>query len=265
VDVTWYDERNSIGCNGISDDGDLGIDEERLNGMDDDGDMLIDEDLCDIHVDVYMARTPHTFGGFTLFGTNVQVTPGPFGEPNTPFPMTIGEYLGAGSDSLRAYVAWADTRNGDNDIFYDTVTDLDTDGDGTPDGIDCAPADGGLRLPPTVVKNVTPTLSMSGNVTISWTSLDPRAGYATRYDIVTGLLTQLTADGDYRNSTCLVDDHQDTPYVDTRGNPPPGDAYYYLIRAFGCGSGTYGPSSPTDPRVGLDDGAASIPIPDPCP
>ncbi len=265
VDVTWYDERNSIGCNGLDDDGDTLIDEERLNGMDDDGDTLIDEDLCGVHVDVYLARTPHSFGGFTLFGPSVQVTPSPFSEPTTPFPMTIGEYLGTGSDSLHTYAAWADTRNGDNDILYSTVTDLDSDGDRITDGIDCAPADPGLRLRPTVVKNLTPTLAMSGNVTLSWTSQDPQAGSSTRYDIVTGLLGQLTADGDYRSSSCLVDDHPDTPYVDTRPNPPVGDAYYYLIRAVGCGSGTYDPSSPTDPRVGLEDGSASLPNPDPCP
>jgi hypothetical protein len=163
-------------------------------------------------------------------------------------------------------VAWADTRNGDNDILYDTVTDVDSDGDKITDGWDCAPADGGVRFRPVVVKNVTATATMSGNVSISWNSQDPHAGSATRYDIVSGLASQLALDGDYRSSVCLVDDHPDTPYLDTRPNPPPGDAYYYLLRAVNpCGSGSYGPSSPSDPRNGLEDGATTLPSPDPCP
>jgi len=266
VDVTWYDERNSIGCDGMDDDFDGRIDEERTNGVDDDGDFLIDEDICDVRVDVYMARTANTAGVMTFFSPNVRVTASSFLEPGTPFPATIGEYLGSGSDLPRTYVAWTDTRNGDNDIYRDTVTDIDFDGDGMADGLDCSPADPAVRLKPLEVLNLAPTQTVMGNTQVAWTSEDPVAGAATRYDIVSGLASQLALDGDFRSSACLVDDHPDTPYTDTRGNPPAGDAYYYVIRAVNpCGSGTYGnpPSGPS--RAGLEDGAASLPYPDPCP
>ena len=98
---------------------------------------------------------------------------------------------------------------------------------------------------------VTP-IPASTNVTVSWTSQDAVTGSSTDYDIVTGLASQLNADGDYSRASCLISDDADTPYVDTRPNPPPGDAYYYLVRAENpCRSGGYGHTSPSDPRAAL--------------
>ena len=267
VDVSWYDERSSIGCNGLDDDADTRIDEELPDGIDNDGDTRIDEDICETRIDVFTARTTDIPNFGTTFSPNMRVTNRSFRPPPSPYPGFLGDYLALASDPNTTFAAWADTRNGHNDIYAGAVMDMDSDGDGELDYTDCNPANPTVARRPGVVQNLQLNpVSMSTNTTLTWTSQDSVAGVATVYDIVTGLLSVLTTDGDYRNSSCLVDDQADTPYTDTRGNPPPGDAYYYLPRAVNqCGSGTYGPTSPTDPRIGLEDGFASLPNPDPCP
>jgi hypothetical protein len=270
VDVIWYGERNSIGCDGIDNDipPDSRIDEELPDGIDNDLDGLTDEDICDIRIDVYTARSVNTPSIPSVFTPNRRVTTTSFLAPSVTFPNFLGDYIGLASDRDNRYAAWTDTRNGQNDVFSDVILDQDSDGDLELDGTDCSPVDPTTKLKPVVVANLTPAPdpNNAANTILSWTSQDPPAGTATRYDIVTGLLSQLNSDGDYRQSTCLVNDHPDTPYTDTRGNPPAGDAFYYVIRAMNpCGSGSYGQTGPSDPRTGLEDGSATLPNPDPCP
>jgi hypothetical protein len=49
-------------------------------------------------------------------------TIGPLPHPNS----WMGEYIGIDVDSSMAYIAWTDTRMGDSDIFFDTVTNPPT-------------------------------------------------------------------------------------------------------------------------------------------
>ena len=82
-----------------------------------------------------------------------------------------------------------------------------------------------------------------GAVRVSWISQNAPAGFATSYDVVTGLLLDLRASAGYGAATCLASGVLDTPYDDTRGNPPAGDGDYYLVRARNAyGVGTYGPT-----------------------
>ena len=65
-----------------------------------------------------------------------------------------------------------------------------------------------------------------------------------RFDVAGGLLSELRADGGAGGATCLADDLTVPRLVDPRGEPPPGEGYYILLRAEGaCESGSYGADS----------------------
>jgi hypothetical protein len=65
------------------------------------------------------------------------------------------------------------------------------------------------------------------------------------YDVVGGLVSQLRVDGGIIGALCLADDRDVPSWSDTRPDPAPGSAYYYLIRAEGpCGKGSYGHGFP---------------------
>ncbi len=264
VDIAWVDERNSIGCDYVDNDGDFFVDEERPNGLDDDGDLLVDEDVCDLRMDVYWARSVDQ-GGWATFSTNARISDVSSVHPPSNF---MGDYIGIDSDLQNDFIAWADTRtNAQGDIYFDLQPDMDSDGDGVLDLGDCSPSDPNLWGIVAEVQNVAADkVSGSTDVSLSWASQDSSTGPATRYDLVTGLLSDLRLDKDYQDASCLADNHPDSPYTDTRGNPPAADGHYVLVRAQGCGTSSYGDSSLTpDPRDGLEDGFASLPDPDPCP
>jgi hypothetical protein len=135
------------------------------------------------------------------------------------------------------------------------------------DAADCAELDAGVWAVPGVVAGVSLTKPGGTSVEVSWTSQDAVVGPSTVYDLVTGLVGDLRAVGDYRGASCLQDGQANTPYTDTRPHPATGAAYYYLVRAQNvCGTGSWGDSGEVpDPRDGLEDGSASLPDPDPCP
>ena len=144
--------------------------------------------------------------------------------------------------------------------------DTDDDGDGIADVGDCLALDGTVWAVPVEVAGV--ALSRAGtDVVVSWDSQDSGAGVATAYDLVTGLIGDLRSDGDYRDVSCLQNQQADTPYTDVRGDPAAGQGHYFLIRASNpCGMASFGDGTPIpDPRDGLEDGAVSLPYPDPCP
>ncbi len=264
VDIAWMDDRNSIGCDYVDDDGDLFADEERLNGIDDDNDFLIDEDVCELRLDVYWARSVNQ-GSWSNFSSNVRISDVSFVHPTSNF---LGDYLGITSDLQNDFVVWGDTRtNAQSDIYFDLQPDIDSDGDGVLDLNDCVASDPNLWSQVVEVQTVAiDKVAATTDATISWTSQDGSAGPATRYDLVGGLLSDLRSVGDYRNSVCVANDEPDTPYTDAQGNPPTGDGHYVLVRAQGCGSSSYGDGSLVpDPRDGLEDGFSSLPDPDPCP
>jgi hypothetical protein len=268
LDLAWYDERNSVGCNGLDDDLDGSTDEEDTDGIDNDvpPDGRVDEDVCDVHINVYHARSATLPHFATTFTPNLRVTTASFGPPAAPVPGSLGDYIAAASDPNTTYVAWADTRGGNVDVYTRAILDLDADGDGTLDAADCHPSDVRARLRPVPIQGLQMTTSGS-NVVLSWTSQNATAGAGTRYDIVRGLGSDLAADGDHRRAVCEVNDHPDTPYTYTGPPPPVGDSLYFIVAAANrCGHGTYGSSGRTpDPRAGLIDGSTSLPDPDPCP
>ena len=100
--------------------------------------------------------------------------------------------------------------------------------------------------------------------TVTGTLVAPRAlenqaasaGSGTVYDLVSGLLSSLTATGAYGSAICLANNVAGTgtpPYTDTRGLPPSGDSYYYLIRAQNsCAVASFGATGPMDPKAALD-------------
>jgi hypothetical protein len=76
--------------------------------------------------------------------------------------------------------------------------------------------------------------------------------------VVTGSLSELRANGDYRGAGCLGSFTGQA--FDDRGDPPTGDGYYYLVKGAGaCASRGYGDANgiTPDPRDDLES-------PDPC-
>jgi hypothetical protein len=93
-------------------------------------------------------------------------------------------------------------------------------------------------------------LSVSGSsaTSVGWVPEAP--GFA--YDVASGLLSALAADGGVASATCLEDDASSPPLLDGRAAPPAGDGYYYIVRSqSACGTGTYGFASSGAERVPL--------------
>jgi hypothetical protein len=53
------------------------------------------------------------------------------------------------------------------------------------------------------------------------------------YDVVSGSLSELRADGGTDSAQCLADDDVGPFHVDVRPDPPAGEGQYYMIRAVG--------------------------------
>lgn len=151
---------------------------------------------------------------------------------------------------------------------------LDADHDGHGAACDCADGDAGAWRVPVEVEAVSVTRGGGGSggggesaVNLAWTSQAAFAGPGTRYDVVDGLCSALHDDGSFASAACFASAAGAPPLADARPGPAAGDARWYLVRAtVSCGRGTFGASEPGPaPRRGLEDGAASVPAPDPCP
>lgn len=143
---------------------------------------------------------------------------------------------------------------------------LDADADGRGAACDCADGDAGAWRVPVEVAGV--TLERDGGAaSIAWASQAAAAGTGTGYDLVDGLASELRADGSFAEAQCLASAAGEPPLADPGAGPPAGEARYLLVRARNaCGVATFGQGVPAPgPRVGLEDGAASPPAPDPCP
>jgi hypothetical protein len=129
----------------------------------------------------------------------------------------------------------------DNTLTMENSYYGDLDGDGRPDALDCAPREGGVWAAPGAITGLMPDYLISVGLTqLAWDSQAVTAGPDTRYDVVTGLASELKADGDFHRAFCLADDLSDTPYFDFRA-PPLQDAFYWLVRAENvCGTATWG-------------------------
>jgi len=130
----------------------------------------------------------------------------------------------------------------------------DADGDGVNDACDCDPLDPGAYAAPGAIARM--RLQGTAPFPIFWDSVAGVTGPATATTIVSGRATNLRRDGGYAAACDLAAGASGTSFVDTRADPPPGEAYYYLVRAQnGCGAGTFGDGTPVpDPRDALDSG-----------
>ncbi len=126
---------------------------------------------------------------------------------------------------------------------------------------DCNPSDPGVFAAPPRVLNLDVGIDpVSGGARLAWQNLAPAAGAATRYDLVTGSLGDIAAEGGFASAVCTLAMVSGTGGPDPIADPPPGGGVYYLVRGHNaCGAGTYGePDALAGPRAALD--AAS-----PCP
>ncbi len=79
-----------------------------------------------------------------------------------------------------------------------------------------------------------------GNVELSWEEQATAIGPSVRYEVLAGNLSGLHRAG-LDETSCLAQDLEDPAYEDTR-IPPPGDGFYYLVRAENpCATGGLGP------------------------
>jgi len=130
---------------------------------------------------------------------------------------------------------------------------FDTDGDGFFDVDDCAFADPDLWAPPVEVSGIRVHVDEFGDAQLNWHHQAAGAGPATRYDIVTGFIDQLSQDDGFAGAVCLANGIENPPYADESADPPPGQTRYYLLRARNdCGSVGYGHVDADDPRFALD-------------
>lgn len=78
---------------------------------------------------------------------------------------------------------------------------------------------------------------------------DARFGQDLRYDVASGLLSELAASAGFAQAACAANDWDAPPLVDTR-IPAADDGYWYLVRATGPnGVGSYGDATPARPNV----------------
>ncbi|ANM31030.1 hypothetical protein ABI59_17810 [Acidobacteria bacterium Mor1] len=117
--------------------------------------------------------------------------------------------------------------------------DLDDDGDGVEDTVDCAPLNGGEGTPMEV-----PALALSGSAptTLDWSDQPT----AETYDVARGLISGLSSS----SGACIAQGLSASQYDDA-DTPPLGDGFFYLVRGndAGCGgSGPWGQASDGTPR-----------------
>lgn len=130
--------------------------------------------------------------------------------------------------------------------------DNDLDGDGFGNETDCDDLEPLVHQIPSEI--VGAHVDSSGTAAVlTWHDQGGVTGPETVYDVLSGSLAMLIADGGFQRATCLGWPTTES-YTDDRPNPGAGEARYYLVRGTNsCGSGTYGNSRATpDPRDGLD-------------
>ena len=133
----------------------------------------------------------------------------------------------------------------------------DADGDLVPDACDCGASDPSAWKAPPELLRLRP--SRASGLQLGWDDLGGVTGSGTTYRVVTGGLSELQASASYAEACTLAAGSATPAATDTRADPPPGDGFWYLVRAEnGCGNGTFGDGSgPIDPRDALD---ASTPL-----
>ncbi len=207
------------------------------NGVDDDCDLAIDEDFVS-------QPTTCGVGACQSSGVTACVSGGVQDScvPGTP----AGSETCNGIDDTCNGLTDEGFPNTDGDSLADCV-DPDDDDDGALDASDCAPLDSTAFGNPAEVD----LMDVSGPAPTALAFVQQGIGSGTRYEIVGGLVSRLLARRDFQESFCLSGMVMGGSWNDTRADPPPGDAWYYMIRAVnGCGSGTFGSPLADAPGAG---------------
>ena len=120
----------------------------------------------------------------------------------------------------------------------------DHDGDGVPNGADCAPLDpGAFAVPGEVAQLIVERPAGIGpdDALVSWSDVSAAAGLAIAHDVVTGRIRDLRTTRDLSGSACLSRRQAATDLIDSRVAGVDSDGFYYLVRAINaCGLGTHG-------------------------
>ena len=121
----------------------------------------------------------------------------------------------------------------------------DTDGDGRPDPLDCAPLNPGAYA----IHGEVPGLVFAGDKqNLSWGLPLPSGGTDAAYDVMRGALNELPVAGGAAEA-CPAPNVAGPPTQDAT-TPPAGVGFYYLVRARNvCGAGTYGSATSGAVRV----------------
>ena len=83
--------------------------------------------------------------------------------------------------------------------------DVDSDGDGVNDSVDCAPLDPGSRTPVTAVTRLY-AVKTGPAVTLTWDDQAPQSGTSTVYDLLSGSISNLRTLGFDTAASCLESD-----------------------------------------------------------
>jgi hypothetical protein len=115
----------------------------------------------------------------------------------------------------------------------------DRDLDAHLNGDDCAPNDPASFAPVTE----TGDLSLTGTspASLAWSDQAGASGPGVVYDVASGDIDALHTGGSAFATSCLAGGLPLPFYDDSRPDPPPGSAYYYVVRARNaCGAATFG-------------------------
>ncbi|PYS95850.1 MAG: hypothetical protein DMF50_06985 [Acidobacteria bacterium] len=119
---------------------------------------------------------------------------------------------------------------------------VDRDLDAHLNGDDCNSADASTFAPPAEVANL--AVGGASPTPLTWDDQSTQTGPGVVYDIAGGALSRLSGGGLQAATACLEGDLAQPSYADMRGDPPPGDGYFYLGRAQdSCGTGSFGPGT----------------------
>jgi hypothetical protein len=97
------------------------------------------------------------------------------------------------------------------------------------DGDDCAPGDAETWAPPATVTGL--AVEATGGVSLTWDEQATVTGPSVRYDLITGLISELRSIGSVTAGSCLEGGLDQAAAMDIRPDPQSGDGYFYLVRA----------------------------------